>query len=139
MKQPNLNEIFYASIKFGKRQINKAIIAKNSKDAIDTVNDYYDEPIIVAIMSLQELLDFIIECEEKQGLCLIYELVMGLEGLDVVTHKEQNKTVEELEREFEDKNTFIVSAEGVAVLINSIMISLEGSSESPLISEYFTL
>lgn len=127
---------FCASLKFGVEQINKIIVAKDKQDALKTIQEYYDEPIIISIVSFKEIIDLLDETKERQDLFIVLEAVLGDEGVDFITHREYGKSIEDLQEKYRNKDTVILSPSGLNLLLNSILISIQ-NEDVPLISDFY--
>lgn len=139
MKFKNLEYIYYASLKFGITKTDKLVVAKDVNDAIKTINDYYDEPIIVSIFSFSELLDILDKIEKEENVFIVFEIILGKNGLDAKTHMYFNTTMENLTNQYKDTETIIFSKEALMALCASIFNSLEDYNSKPLISDYIKL
>lgn len=134
-----LENTFIASLKFGFRDILKVVIAKNKQDALKTIADYYDEPNITALLSMQEIYELAEENGIEQKLSLVIEAIHNDDGLDMIIHKEFNKKIEDLESKYANKETIIYSSSALTLIIEAILSYLQSTNEDPLISESIQL
>ncbi len=139
MKFKNLEYVYFASLKFGINKTEKLVIAKDFNDAIKTINDYYDVPIIVSIFSFNELLDILDKIEKEENVFIVFEIVLGKNGLDAKNYIHLNTTIENLTNQYKDTETIIFSKEALMALSASIFNSLEDYNSKPLISDYIKL
>jgi len=136
MQKQNLEQVFYASLKFGINEVNKVIIAKNKNDAITTIFDYYSEPIILGLISIAEIIELLNELEKNENMIISLDVIPGDNGLKVVVQKEISKSIEEIKEYYKDKDTLIIKKEGLLLILNSVLLSLKNNDENLIYSSF---
>jgi hypothetical protein len=134
----NLNNVFIANLVFGNHIEQKVIFANNSNEAIETINDYYDAPNIVALVSLQDVIDLLDKTKENE--ILILEMKPDENYLPVLDVKTiNNKTVEDVELEYKNKDALIYTNVSLNALLINIIVQINEKTTQPLIAESYLI
>jgi hypothetical protein len=135
------DNIFYASVIFGLNQSEEIIIAKDLKDAIKTINNYYSEPLISYIVSAKELIYFLdkIESDQKENHYFVLEIVIDGNEIKRQAFEEIGISMEELKIKYEKRECVFLHTDVLKQELEKVLSRVAETSETALISELFSI
>lgn len=134
------DNVFLCVVQFNLNQVEKYIIAQNKQDAINTLQSYYNDPIILSLMSLQELLDINDRISAiGEPYYLLMETVSTPIGIDFITYEEIGMTMEQLEEKYKDKNVVALNKGFLQLQTQTLINKIQQPRDDLLLSESFVL
>lgn len=134
------DNVFVCVVQFNLNQVEKYIIAKNKQDAINTLQSYYNDPIILSLMSLQELLDINDRISTiGEPYYLLMESVNTPIGIDFITYEEIGMTMEQLEEKYKHKDVIALNKGFLQLQTQTIINKIQEPRDDLLLSESFVL
>lgn len=135
------DNIFYANIIFGLNQSEEIIIAKNFKDAIKTINDYYSEPLISYIISAKELIYFLdkIESDQKDNHYFVLEILVDDNEVKRQSFEEIGIGIEDLKIKYGARECIFLHKDILKQELEKVLSRVAETSENALISELFSI
>ena len=135
------DNIFYANIIFGLTQSEEIIIAKDFKDAIKTINDYYSEPLISYIISAKELIYFLdkIESDQKDNHYFVLEILVDNNEVKRQSFEEIGLGIESLKKKYELRECVFLHKDILKQDLEKVLSRVAETSETALISELFLI
>ncbi len=132
------NNFFYTALNFGNAEILKLVVAKDTKDAIETIKVVYPLAKLSAIFSFEELRQYDLETKENPKIIYISEQITKESGdFSVHTIKEDELSFNDVIDKYKNKESVVLNAEKIQFLITVILNWIKEDKESPLISKNF--
>lgn len=129
--------VFLASLQFGKTISPELILAKDQEEAIKAINDYYAEPEIVAISSLEEMISIVKMFSEKKDLILINELIMEDDGSLTMQASEAFGDILEEKNKMDDRQAILFNEDSALFTVLNNLYYIKNANLFPIIGESY--
>lgn len=129
--------VFLASLQFGNTISPELILAKDQEEAIKAINDYYAEPEIVAISSLEEMVSIVKMFSEKKDLILINELIMEDDGSLTMKASEAFGDILEEKNKMDDRQAILFNEDSALFTVLNNLHYIKHANLFPIIGESY--
>lgn len=129
--------VFLAGLQFGKTISPELILAKDQEEAIKAINDYYAEPEIVAISSLEEMIAIVQMFSEKKDLILINELIMEDDGSLTMQASEAFGDILEEKNKMDDRQAILFNEDSALFTVLNNLYYIKHANLFPIIGESY--
>lgn len=147
MNKIDYNNLFLTKLTFGLNVKNYIVIAKDSEDAENTINEYFSDYVdVIYLLSVQKLNDLIVKVKEQDKLFhLVIEVGskintdenIALEEVIINEHEEFGLTFDDLHIKYKDKQIIVLSFDDIVSLLEQTHKELEDPNNEILISSNF--
>jgi polyribonucleotide nucleotidyltransferase len=150
----SFDNVFVASIKVIDSEVLRIVIAHDKKDALNTLNTYYEEPDLLYIIDFSSLktrydkaqLDknyyLVIEIKESQTNEKYDNLVNTTNpflAIEYIMHEESFESERVLKEKYLNAHCFILNADNIIELCSKAALEFKNPTQPPLISENINL
>ncbi len=128
------DKFFIATLLFGAKPVFKKVNAVDADEAIEIINDHYDNAEIIGIFSLDELDDIKNLLNQNDTIFFINEVNFNSNEIKYKLHIEKNITEEEVNKKYENLTCSILDGNDMVEMITHVYrwLSVDGMESIPL-------
>jgi hypothetical protein len=129
---------FIATLLFGKQPVIKKVNAIDANEAIQIINEYYDHAQVIGLFSLDEVDEIKDLLKENDNIFFINEIIFNPDEIQYKFHIEKNRTIEEVDKHYENRMCSILDSEDMVKLITTVYhwLSNDGMNSIPLQKDF---
>lgn len=135
----SFKNVFVGSIKIINQELLRIVVALDEKDAKETIENYYDEPEILYLISFDSLKVMYEKAKNEKNYYLVIESKENEGKINYIIHEEILPTQEALIEKYSTIKTFILDSQSIISICSYAALELEKPKQQPLISEKIDL
>lgn len=132
------NNLFYTKLEFGMISEAALILANNQEDALETIQTYYEDPTIICLLSLNDIVEFLNSLKSDNDFLLLKSEIKE-NHIYINNQVELNTNKEALDKKYKDEPIFIINREELLSMRTNLVNEINNLTQDILISENYAL
>lgn len=133
----DFNNVFIANISFGNSFSYEIVLAKDKKEAIEAIEDYYAEPEITELSSLEEILVRLNKFKINKDLVIVEELDLDEKGKLFIRFSEEFGDLKKIKELYNHKQAVLFNKDSAELSVLNLFFAIKNGDFYPIISESY--